>query len=312
MKPKLTLFLFSLIFVLPNLLSSQSVYDNAKQHPCLKCHSSQIISYHNDISGKVVKRLMNPYYIMDTLGIKNGVHKNFDCIDCHSVDYSVYPHIAELKFESRSICIDCHGGDPTYATYQFDRIDEEFKKSIHFQISGEDFTCTKCHNQHTYHPTARNSENVLEIVEYSNSLCLSCHNNMNKYELVSGHENPKLIEVHNWLPNQELHFQHIRYIEYHTEVANSLMVSHNILSKSKAVKKCAECHNINSRLKASLYKYSNFQKRNNSSSFKSILSNNSYIIKSQQFPFLKMLSLVIFSLTVTVMLIHLVFRYLKK
>jgi hypothetical protein len=293
-------------------LFAQSHYDGAKNHLCLRCHSSQIIAYHNEVTDKEQKKLMNPYYIIDTVAIKGGVHQNFDCTDCHSYEYTAYPHLANLKLEPMATCLDCHGGDPTFATYQFDRISEEFQKSVHFTVSGEDFTCGKCHNQHTYHPTARNSGDVLEIVAYSNSLCLSCHNDMNKYELVSGHENPKIIQIHDWLPNQELHFKHVRCIECHTEVADSLMVSHNILGKNQAVRKCAECHNANSRLKASLYKYTNLQNRTDGSPVKSILSNESYVIGSQQFPLLKTLSYVIFFLTIGVMLIHLFFRYIKK
>lgn len=292
--------------------SAQSHYDDAKNHPCLRCHSTQIISYHNEVTDKEQKKLMNPYYIMDTVAIKVGVHQGFDCTDCHSFEYTTYPHLANLKLEPMATCLDCHGGDPTFATYQFERINEEFQKSVHFSVSGEDFTCGKCHNQHTYHPTARNSGNVLEIVAYSNGLCLSCHNDMNKYELVSGHENPKIVQIHNWLPNQELHFQHVRCIECHTEVIDSLNVSHNILSKDKAVRKCAECHNANSRLKASLYKYTNLQNRTSGSGVKSILSNESYVIGSQQLPLLKKLSYIIFFLTIAVMLVHLFFRYLKK
>ena len=293
-------------------VQAQTAYDNPKNHPCLRCHSSQIISYDNEVTAKVQKRLMNPFYIIDTVGIRNGVHKNFDCTDCHSSDYTTYPHDGKLKLQPMYSCLDCHGGDPTYASYQFDKINEEFQKSVHFKVSGEIFTCTRCHNQHTYHPTARNSSDVLEIVSYSNSLCLSCHNNMARYQLISGHENPKLIQIHSWLPNQELHFKHVRCIECHTEVVDSLMVSHNILSKDKAVKKCAECHNTNSRLKASLYKYTNLQARNDSLSGKFIFSNESYVIGSQPYPVLKQISYIIFFLTIGVILIHLIFRILKK
>lgn len=301
-----------LVFTISFNLMAQSQYDDAKNHTCLKCHASQIIKFQNEVTAKEQKKLMNPYYIIDTLGLKAGVHKSFDCTDCHSYDYSVYPHDGKLKLAPMSSCLDCHGGDPTYATYQFERIDEEFKKSVHFKVSGEDFTCGKCHNQHTYHPTARNSGNVLEIVEYSNSLCLSCHNDMNKYNLIAGKDKPELVRVHNWLPNQELHFKHVRCIECHTEVADSLMVSHNILEKGLAVRKCAECHNSDSRLKASLYKYTNLQNRNDSTLIKSIFSNESYIIGAQQFPLLKRLSYLIIALTFAGIGVHLFFRYFKK
>lgn len=211
-----------------------------------------------------------------------------------------------------SQCLDCHGGDPTYAQYQFERIDEEFRKSVHHQKSGDLFTCANCHNPHTYRPTARNSNTVKEIVSYSNNICLSCHNDMNRYEMISGHENPKIVQIHEWLPNQELHFKNVRCIECHTQVADSLMVSHNIMSKELAVRKCAECHNSNSMLKASLYKYANLQARSDSSSVNSIFSNESYVIGTQQFPLLKKLSYIIFFMALGAIAIHFIFRYIKK
>ncbi|GAB1453086.1 hypothetical protein MASR2M47_31420 [Draconibacterium sp.] len=293
-------------------LNAQSVYDDAKNHACLKCHSTHVISFENEVIGKEQKKLMNPYYVLDTTAIKAGVHQNFDCMDCHSYEYSTYPHIANLKLEPLPNCLDCHGGDPTYATYQFERIDEEFQKSVHFKKSGEDFSCGKCHDQHTYRPMARNSASVLEIVDYSNKICLSCHNDMNKYQLIAGHENPKIVQIHDWLPNQALHFKHVRCIECHTEVADSLMVSHNILSKDLAVRKCAECHNSDSRLKASLYKYTNLQTRSEDGSIKFIISNPSYVIGSLQLPLLNKFSYIVFLLTIGAICIHLFFRYLKK
>lgn len=292
-------------------LKAQS-YQNALHHQCLKCHSQQSYSFHNSVTNKEVKRLMNPYYILDTVAMTAGVHKQFDCTDCHSSEYATYPHQANLKLEPLSTCLDCHGGDASFAKYHFERIDEEFKKSVHYKVYGENFTCSKCHSQHTYVATARNSSNVLEIVDYSNKMCLSCHNDMKKYKLVSGHENPKLVQVHGWLPNQELHFKHVRCIECHTEVVDSLMVSHNILSKDKALRKCVECHSANSHLKASLYKYQNLQKRNASGEVSTLPVNESYVIGSHQIPILKTISIVIFLLTLSGILIHGIFRIIKK
>lgn len=287
-------------------------YENAKDHACLRCHSSQTISFDNTVTGKIEKRLMNPYYILDTIALNNGVHKQFDCTDCHSSEYSAYPHQGNLKLEPMSSCLDCHGGDESYAKYKFEQIEEEFKKSVHYKVYGDNFSCTKCHSQHTYMATARNSDNVLEIVDYSNKMCLSCHNDMKKYQLVSGHENPKLVEIHSWLPNQELHFKNVRCIECHTEVVDSLMVSHNIQGKDHAVKNCVECHSANTRLKASLYKYENLQKRAASEGFGSFLSNSSYTIGTHQSPMLKLMSIIIFFAALSGILIHGIFRIFKK
>jgi NAD-dependent SIR2 family protein deacetylase len=135
---------------------------------------------------------------------------------------------------------------------------------------------------------------------------------MNKYSLVAGKENPEIVEVHNWLPNQELHFKNVRCIECHTDVVDSLMVSHNIMSKENAVRNCNECHSKDSRLKASLYKYENLQSRADKGTVKAILSNESYVIGSQQFPLLRKLSFIIFFMTVGGILIHVFFRIIKK
>jgi hypothetical protein len=258
------------------------------------------------------KRLMNPYYILDTVALKTGVHSVFDCTDCHSYEYTTYPHAANLKLEPLATCLDCHGGDESFATYQFERIQEEFQKSVHHQGYGDNFTCSKCHSQHTYATTARTSNSVLEIVEYSNNMCLSCHNDMKKYLLVSGHGNPEIVDIHNWLPNQELHFRHVRCIECHTQVADSLMVSHNILKKEFAVRKCVECHSADSKLKASLYKYQNLQQRDEGGGALSVLSNDSYVIGTHQLPILKMLSIIIFLATLAGILTHGIFRMFKK
>ncbi len=303
--------LISLLFFASSHLNAQS-YQDPQHHACLKCHSNQSYSFHNDVTDKEVKRLMNPYYVLDTFAISAGVHKSFDCTDCHSSEYEVYPHQATLKLEPLSSCLDCHGGDESYAKYKFEEIQAEVEKSVHHKVYGENFSCSKCHNQHTYAATARNSDNVLEIVDYSNKLCLSCHNDMKKYKLISGHNNPKLVEVHDWLPNQALHFQHVRCIECHTEVVDSLMVSHNILSKDHAVKKCVECHSADSRLKASLYKYENLRKRSENGGLSTVLTNSSYVIGTHQSPFLKLLSILIFLATLAGIIIHSIFRILKK
>lgn len=311
MKFRLTI-LISIFFYCTSSHSKAQSYQDAKHHQCLKCHSNQSYSFFNTVKNKDEKRLMNPYFILDTVALTHGVHKPFDCTDCHSSEYATYPHQANLKLEPLSTCLDCHGGDASFASYHFERIDEEFKKSVHYKVYGDNFTCSKCHSQHTYFATARTSDNVLEIVDYSNKMCLSCHNDMKKYKMVSGHDNPKLIQVHDWLPNQELHFAHVRCIECHTEVVDSLMVSHNILPKDQALKKCVECHSANSRLKASLYKYQNLQKRSGDSDINLVLANESYVIGSHQSPYLKLASIIIFLLTLGGIIIHSVFRILKK
>jgi hypothetical protein len=301
-----------LILVNISLQSAGQYYDDPENHDCLKCHSQQAYSFHNDMMDTEEKRLMNPYFILDTIRLRQGVHHNFDCTDCHSFDYTTYPHTANLKLEPLMTCLDCHSGDESFATYEFDKINEEFQKSIHYQAYGDNFTCAKCHNQHYYSATARTSTSILEIVEYSNAMCLSCHNDMKRFSLVSGEEKPTVVAIHEWLPNQELHFQHVRCIECHTAVEDDLMVSHNILSKENAVRRCAECHSSNSLLKASLYKYQNLQERAEDGTTLGMLSNENYVIGSHQIPILRTISLIIFFASLGGIFIHLFFRITNK
>jgi len=300
---------FFVISLVPKL-SAQTYYDNAEEHQCLKCHSSQTYTFFNTLMEYEEKKLMNPYYIIDSVGLKSGVHSVFDCTDCHSYEYTDYPHRAGIKLEPLPTCLDCHAGSES--DFQFERIQEEFQKSVHYEVYGDNFTCAKCHDQHTYRPVARTSENVSEIVQFNNQMCLTCHGDVKSFMLVSGKENPEIRDVHEWLPNQELHFENVRCIECHTEVQEGLMVSHNILKKEEAVRNCVECHSENSRLKASLYKYQNLQQRAEDGTFSVIISNESYVIGAQQIPILRTLSFIILGLVLAGIALHITFRIIKK
>jgi len=306
------LLLFSLFLSVSPVVQSQEKKPLTGNALCLDCHTHQTITFHNSVTDKEVKRMMNPLYILDKDHLAAGVHAKFQCTDCHSSDYSQYPHKAELKLEPLGSCLDCHGGDEKYAAYQFEKIEEQFKKSVHFEKSGSSFTCSKCHNQHYYQPKSRTSNQVSEIVLFSNEMCLTCHSNNVKFQLVSDSLKPALSQIHQWLPNQDLHFKNVRCIECHTQVVDSLAVSHNILPKEKALKSCIECHSRNSMLKASLYKYKNLQSRSEGGKINTILSNTSYVIGAYQNPFLNYTSILIFLLALTGICIHLIFRIIKK
>lgn len=290
--------------------SSQTAL-NGNNH-CLKCHTAHSFSMYNDWTEKDEKRLMNPLYILDSVQLNTGVHSKFSCIDCHSYEYETYPHNGELKLEPLMTCIDCHGDDETYATYQFERIEEEFKKSIHFKLHNESFSCSKCHSQHYYEATARTSSDLNEIVEISNNMCLSCHNSLVQYQLLSEKKNPEIVQIHEWLPNQKLHFQSVRCIECHTVVQDSLMVSHNILPKEKATKDCVQCHSGNSILQASLYKYQNLSSRSGNGKIDNIISNQHYVIGAFNNRTLNIILLLILMGTLGGIITHAIFRILKK
>lgn len=232
-------------------------YTNKEENAyCLHCHGKFHVEYKNDSLGIDFRQKMYAECVIDTAAYYDSNHWNFKCIDCHSEDYKGFPHNPQLRFEAIPGCLDCHGDDPNYAQFMFEKIQEEFDKSVHSTKHTGVFSCWSCHDSHYYKLNAGNRNQELEkTIAYDNSICLSCHANINKYQYIADRLNPNVTQTHAWLPNQANHFAKVRCIECHTAVNDSMLVAHDILPKAKAVRKCVECHSANSKLKASLYKY---------------------------------------------------------
>jgi predicted CXXCH cytochrome family protein len=306
-----------LLFGSIHLLSQDTVpereYIYAEENQqCLKCHNKRTYFFLNEGLGREVKERMNPYFNIDSALFYQSNHWNFSCTDCHSMEYRTFPHNFGLRMEVLPKCLDCHGGDETYAMYHFERIEEEFLKSVHSTKHSEEFTCSMCHNPHSYKINARNNKNIKETIIYDNNICLSCHADINKYQLITDKVNPNVLEKHEWLPNQALHFANVRCIECHAEKNDSILVSHNIQVKEKAVKQCVECHSQNSILMASLYKFKVKETRNKYGFFNAAALSESYIIGANRNIYLNIVSVIIFGLVFVVVVIHGLLRFLKK
>jgi hypothetical protein len=238
-------------------------------------------------------------------------HKSFSCTDCHSDEYLKFPHAGELRMEQKMTCIDCHGGDEKFAKYHFEEIEAEYKKSIHFKLVEEGFSCWKCHNPHSYRINVRNTDNLKETIAYDNAICLNCHSDFSHFQLLTEKKEINLIQKHEWLPNQAAHFKNVRCIECHTRINDSIKVSHMILPKENAVKRCNECHSQNSLLMASLYKFESKAQRRDGF-FNGIILNESYVIGANRNEYLNLLSLIISIGVIAVIAIHIVLRIRKK
>ena len=279
---------------------------------CLKCHGHKKYYYYNDWLEKDVKERMNPYFIVDSAQFYRSNHRTFKCIDCHSYEYESFPHPGELRMEPAYTCMDCHEGDENFKEYKFEKINVEYKKSVHARLHNEEFTCWMCHNPHTYHISARSEMPMKKVVSNDNLICLSCHADMDKYQLVTDKENPNILETHDWLPNQRLHFNNVRCIECHAELNDEILVAHNIQSKEKAVRFCVECHSQNSILMASLYKFQSQEKRNDLGFFNAVILNESYVIGANRNYFLNVASVVIFGLVLLGIATHYIIRLRSK
>jgi hypothetical protein len=305
-----------LLFPLANILAQEEetvVFDYAEDNQkCFNCHGHATFTYYNEYADREIRDRMNPYFIIDSAMFYQSNHKTFACTDCHSYDYNNFPHSGELRMEEFPACIDCHGGDEEFAQYQFERIDEEFHNSVHSNKHSDDFTCWMCHNPHEYKINARNNANIQETILYDNEICMSCHTDLGKYQLIAYQADPNIIDQHEWLPNQAAHFLHVRCIECHTEIQEDMLVAHKVLPKEKAVKKCVECHSKNSMLMASLYKYQEREQRSKLGFFNAVILDDTYIIGANRNIYLNIISLVMFGMVIIGIGIHAFLRTIKK
>lgn len=286
-----------------------------KNQECLKCHGHSYFSFFNENLGRDVKERMNPYHIIDSTQFYLSNHRTFLCVDCHSYAYKdSFPHPNELRFETMGVCMDCHEGDEIYEHYNFAAITEEYLQSAHSEKLSEEFNCWMCHNPHSYHITARTNENLQETILYDNEICLNCHSDQSKIGLLSDRKIYDMLNQHEWLPNNKLHFQNVRCIECHARVSDTLMVAHLVQPKEKAVKLCVECHSRNSILMASLYKHIKQETQEKQGFLNAAILSQGYVIGANRNYFLNYGSLAIFTMVLLGIATHAFLRsiYPKK
>jgi len=289
---------------------SPSFVDNSL---CLRCHASDFFILTNPSTGQEKRQAMSDNYRINEDKYYNSVHWTFACTDCHSMDYQTFPHALELRFEPSFNCTDCHGGDETYAQYHFEEIELEYAKSVHANIENGEFTCWKCHDPHSYVPLARRDTLTTDFVVSSNQMCLECHGNYLKLHLLSDKELFNIVEKHDWLPNQGLHFKAIRCIECHSEQNQGMFIAHNITHKDSAISDCVACHSSNSILMGTLYKFRTIESRKTLGFVNAtIIDNNSYVIGANRSQLMNIATVLIISLTLLAVMIHTIFRILKS
>ena len=288
--------------------------DEETRH-CLSCHGSEKYEINDSITGDHAELRMYKELMVDVVKYQKGTHGAFKCTDCHSADFSIFPHPLSAKTESQYTCIDCHGGDEEYAEFHFETIEEEYNKSIHPEKAGEegfDFSCWSCHNPHYYKLTSKEPGELKNRIIINNSVCLSCHGYTDSYDILIGKEIPDLMKNHDWLPNQTLHFSKVRCIDCHAANNDSILVAHMVLPSDKAVKKCVECHSTNSILWGSLYKHQAMTTRNELGFYNGIITNEAYIIGANRNYYLNMISIAIFILVIIGIAIHATLRYIHR
>lgn len=277
---------------------------------CFACHGQEKYQYMNETTGTRITNLMCDNRIVRKEQFYRSNHKSFACTDCHSTEYDTFPHPGNLRMEPMYNCLDCHSNDMTFAQYRFEEVEAEYKESVHAKLEPEGFTCWSCHDAHSYRITARN-RGFKETVAYDNAICLQCHSNFNRFQLLTEREEINLIDKHDWLPNQASHLGSVRCIECHAMISDSLLVSHMIRPKEQAVKQCNECHSKNSLLMASLYRYESKAQRADGF-FNGVIMNESYVIGANRNVYLNYISLAVLILVLAGVAIHVFLRIKYK
>jgi hypothetical protein len=279
---------------------------------CLRCHGSSKYTYYNKVSNKEIVAMMCDNRVINRNEFYTANHKSFACTDCHAAEYDSFPHPGNLRMESQYTCIDCHGNDEKFAKFNFEKIEKEFQQSTHYTANSDAFTCWKCHSPHSYKINIRDSKNISQSIAYDNQICLHCHSDFERFQLLTNRKEIDLIQKHEWLPNQALHFTQVRCIECHARPNDSLLVAHRIMPKEKAVKRCVECHSQNSLLMSSLYKYQVKENRTQAGFLNAIILNNAFVIGANRNVMLNRISIVIFLITLGLVIVHFILTRITK
>ncbi len=271
---------------------------------CFACHSAAAISKppRADLDlGKLKESRLQPE---DFTPSDHGV---MDCRQCHGRGYDDFPHPVTGKDET-SPCTECHAAKVL-------RLEPQFNASVHAKAGGlkEKFTCSTCHNAHI-NIVATRLKDPRKIVAQDNRGCLECHNSDTTFakfapdgEKTPGikKRRPDIDTLHEWLPNTRSHWRAVRCVECHThEVAAGKMLSHEILDKEKAEKKCLSCHSANSSLRVRLYRHLVKDEQQKYGFANSVVLSSSYVIGATRHPLLDSAVIGLVALTLLGALAH--------
>lgn len=288
-------------------------YPNKEENAqCFICHGNTSFLETSEEMGETIRRNMYPSLIIDTVKYYSADHWSFSCLDCHSYDYRDYPHPRLSKFETIPSCLDCHEGDETVAKYNFEKISEEFNKSHHTKLADTKYTCWSCHDPHGFLMTVRKEKKITNVVAHDNQICLKCHSRITGGDLLMGTGLEPLLISHEWIPETVNHFRHVRCIECHGNMVDDVLVAHDILPSSEAVKSCEECHSRDSRLLHSLYKYQLQEGTIKKGIFGNKEQSNLYVIGSNRTPIMNWVSIIIFGGILFFIMVHAIIRIINK
>jgi hypothetical protein len=224
--------------------------EDRERFQCVGCHTGNAKTFIDPITGERKETLI------DIAGKRAADHADVACRECHVKGFDTFPH-----FEKKILgCMDCHpregGGAQEDEPYDFQRIEREFKSTVHFTRHRKKFVCGQCHHPHYFEATAYLGP-PQTILETHNEWCLNCHTANPKHppDTIAGGiadpAEPSLVAEHGWIPHTALHLRKTRCIDCHSGTEH--VVSHTLPLGEKAGG-CISCHSLDS-AHARLYRY---------------------------------------------------------
>ncbi|HSD39215.1 MAG TPA: cytochrome c3 family protein [Rhodocyclaceae bacterium] len=283
-------------------LSAEAIEKNRVANlKCFSCHEPAALE-HPPQAGLDMKKLRAA--VRDPDVFKGSDHGRLACTKCHNEGYDDFPHAEDAK-DNTGTCTDCHSKKAA-------KIEEEFEQSVHAKRMADTFTCTNCHNPHLMRIAAKLAD-PKKIVDQDNRVCLGCHDSDETFAKYAPEkkERPPIDDIHSWLPNARMHWKAVRCVECHTPLSTE-GISHVILDKTKAERKCVACHSANSALMVRLYRHLAKDEQQKYGFLNSVILSNSYVIGATRNQKLDYLVAALVALTFFGVLLHGLLRYIAK
>jgi hypothetical protein len=239
-------------------------------------------------------------------------HSKLNCLDCHSYGLAIFPHSYAARNADRDeklSCVGCHEESKPIEKFDFSSIEQDFNQSVHQEKLPGLFSCFSCHNPHRFDIPDPDKEIRITVAD-SNDRCHKCHQSSIRFEGLTSRTRPQLGQSHDWLPNPNLHWEHVRCVECHTPHEKEF--SHRILAASTAERMCEQCHTRNSILLTTLYRHRTTESRRNTGFVNSVVFNDAYIIGMTRNIFFDWLSNIIFALVLLGVLGHALLRLMMS
>ncbi|PLK50500.1 hypothetical protein C0V76_01345 [Uliginosibacterium sp. TH139] len=266
---------------------------------CFACHSQEGLAHppQADLDLAKLRGLL-----VDKPTFEDADHGKFACTKCHNEGYDDFPHEKDAA-DNTSTCQDCHAK-------KADKIQAEFDKSVHAKHLADKFSCTTCHDLHSI-KVAKNQDGARKIVAQDNRICLGCHDSDQTFARFAPEKKarPPIDEIHDWLPNARTHWKAVRCVECHTPLGGD-MLSHEILNKDRAERKCVSCHSADTSLKVRLYRHLAKQEQEKLGFMNSVVLSENYVIGATRNLALDSVMIGLVALTLLGVLVHAALRVL--